>query len=460
MSPVTATALHLSPKTIMKSRLSGSRLSLHTRFALGIGVVLLPFLGVAALGQSYLLPRLIEPLEDIIRELTEEMEPVEHLQTTLLQVSMPVNDYLISADPDERLQFQQLRQRVELAFKEASPEHFTKEEERVLIKSARAEWVQALVLGEQLLGLPSPIGNIEAAQDMEVFDAHLDRAVAALDKLSTSFYHELDHDRAEAHNIRTRALQTTLAAFVLTGAISLFAIMVLARSITRPLETMRQGATKLAQGDLSHRVNISSHDEMGELAAAFNTMAMRLEADQVALSELAYRDSLTGLYNHRSFYTFLDDEFARSQRFNQTVSLLVLDIDFFKRINDIHGHLAGDAVLKELGELLLRDLRNIDRVCRYGGEEITVILPGTDIEAATETAERLRTEIEAHAFDINTGAPLHITVSIGVASWPTHAKNAESLVAAADKALYQAKNSGRNRVVRHEPTSSQPQNPA
>jgi len=174
-----------------------------------------------------------------------------------------------------------------------------------------------------------------------------------------------------------------------------------------------------------------------------------------SLNELATRDGLTGLYNHRAFYKLLEDELGRAQRFNRPVSLLLLDIDHFKRVNDTYGHLAGDAVIKGLGELLIREARAIDRVCRYGGEEITVILPETDLDAAANFAERLRAAVEAQLFDVN-GVPLRITVSIGVASWLAHVDSAETLVAAADTALYAAKRSGRNLAICYEPALGQP----
>ena len=440
----------------MKFRLPDFRISLRTRFALGLGAVLLPFLVAAALGQFYLLPRLVEPLEDIVRELSEEMYPVTRLQTALFQVAMPVNDYLVHGDADERRQFAQLRQRVERAFEEAPPERYTLAEERALIRAARAEWDQALPLGEQLLRLSDPVGNAAAARDMERFDAHIDRAVSMLDEAHHHFHQVLDQDRAQAGVSRSRILGATFAAFVLAGAVSLFTGVALARSVTDPVDTLRQGAARLAEGKLSHRVDIHRHDELGELAAAFNAMAGRIEADQAALAELASRDGLTGLYNHRTFYVLLGDELARAKRFQRPVSLLLLDIDHFKRVNDTHGHLAGDAALRDLCELLRREARAIDRVCRYGGEEITVILPETDIEAAVRLAERLRAAVEAQAFDVGTGTPPHLTVSIGAASWPAHADNAQALVAAADAALYAAKRGGRNRVARYEPESAQP----
>ncbi|OZA30063.1 MAG: hypothetical protein B7X93_04685 [Hydrogenophilales bacterium 17-61-9] len=439
----------------MKLQVSLLQASLRTRFALGLAAVLLPFLVAAAVGQFYLLPRLIEPLDDIVRELTEEMEPVTRLQMALFQAAVPVYDYLVHADVDKHRQFAQRRQRVERAFQEASPERFVLAEERALIGSARAEWDQALLLGERLLRLPDPVGNAAAARDMERFDAHIDRAVAALDAAHDQFHRVIGHNRAQAGAARSRALWVTFAAFMLAAAASLLAGVALARSVTDPVDALRQGAARLAEGKLSHRVAIRRHDEMGELAAAFNAMAGRLEANQVMLVELATRDGLTGLYNHRTFYTLLADELARAQRFERPLSFLMLDIDHFKRVNDTYGHLAGDTVLKELGELLCREARAVDRVCRYGGEEITVILPETGPDAADRFAERLRVAVEAQVFCADS-EPIRMTVSIGVASWPAHADGAEALVAAADAAMYAAKQGGRNRVVRYEPALGQP----
>jgi diguanylate cyclase (GGDEF)-like protein len=185
-------------------------------------------------------------------------------------------------------------------------------------------------------------------------------------------------------------------------------------------------------------------------------LGRQLERDEQELKRLAVRDGLTGLHNHREFYVLLTNELTRGQRFNRPVSLLMLDADHFKRVNDTHGHQAGDAVLKGLSELLCREARTIDSVCRYGGEEITVILPETDLDAAADMAERLRAAVEALPFDVSAGAPLHITASFGVASWPLHADNAQALVAAADAAMYAAKKSGRNRIVRYGPALEQP----
>ncbi|MES2366970.1 MAG: diguanylate cyclase [Pseudomonadota bacterium] len=438
-------------KAIAMARFRSLQISLRTRFILGLGAVLLPFLLAAAVGLFYLLPRLVDPLEDIVREVTEEMSPVMHLQADLLTATMPIHDYLVNGDPGESIQFIQLNHRVELAFKEATPERFSLAQERELIVSARREWQQARQIGEALLRLRNPIGDTQAAFELKRFDAHVYLSVGLLDQIHDISRRFIDADRATARVTRIRSIWITFGAFTAALATGLLVSVALARSILMGVDALRQGAARLSAGELSYRVILTQRDELGELATAFNTMANKLEQNQKALYELATRDGLTGLYNHNTFYTLLADELARAQRFKRPVALLMLDIDHFKHVNDTHGHQAGDTILKGLSELLNHQARVIDRVCRYGGEEIAVILPETDSDAAADIAERMRASVEMQPFDINMGAPVRITVSIGVASWPLHGDGADTLVAAADAALYAAKRSGRNRISRYEP---------
>lgn len=179
----------------------------------------------------------------------------------------------------------------------------------------------------------------------------------------------------------------------------------------------------------------------------------QLDQTQQRLRELADHDGLTGLLSHRMHYQRLEEEIARSGRTGKPISLLLLDLDHFKRINDRYGHLAGDLVLKTISDLVLRASREMDVVSRYGGEEITVILPETDAEAALLAAERLRKIIETHAFSFDGSQNIQITVSIGVATSSEHLASATELTAGADRAMYLAKAQGRNRVAHAEPTA-------
>ncbi|MBI4709732.1 MAG: diguanylate cyclase [Nitrospirae bacterium] len=147
--------------------------------------------------------------------------------------------------------------------------------------------------------------------------------------------------------------------------------------------------------------------------------------------QLAKTDGLTGLDNHRTFHEELDEEIKRARRYNRYLALLLIDIDYFKKFNDSYGHQSGDAVLKELSGILLQNLRSIDSAARYGGEEFTVILPETSAEGGIITAEKIKNEVAAHAFNIM-GIDTELTISIGVAVFPDDAINKEGLIKAAD----------------------------
>jgi two-component system cell cycle response regulator len=162
----------------------------------------------------------------------------------------------------------------------------------------------------------------------------------------------------------------------------------------------------------------------------------------------ALRDSLTKLFNKRYLMDRLDSELKFAQRHETTLSLLMLDIDHFKNVNDGHGHLAGDAVLAQLASVLIKTVRNEDVVARFGGEEIAIVLRAIGVDGAAQMAERVRRLVEQTETWFG-GKDLRTTVSIGVASFPaTPVKTVEALIEAADRALYRAKNAGRNRVSR------------
>jgi diguanylate cyclase (GGDEF)-like protein len=164
----------------------------------------------------------------------------------------------------------------------------------------------------------------------------------------------------------------------------------------------------------------------------------------------AVTDELTGLYNHRRFQEAMVAESDRARRFDQPMSLVMLDIDNFKLVNDNYGHQQGDQVLREVARVLRESSREIDSPARYGGEELAVVLPQTDLEGAYQLAERVRQEVEALQVPMVDGGDgsISVTASLGVASLPESAPEPGELIAAADGALYQAKNAGKNQTVR------------
>ena len=189
------------------------------------------------------------------------------------------------------------------------------------------------------------------------------------------------------------------------------------------------------------------NDELRQLNAELEVRVQARTAELAAvnerLAELAVTDGLTGTYNHRYFHERLALEVERSSRSALPLSLLMVDVDHFKRYNDSHGHLAGDVALRRVAELLRADRRVNDVVARYGGEEFAVLLPDTPKVAAHKVAEAARALVAGEAFDDQP----KVTISIGVAACPEDADEAGALIHAADTALYVAKHAGRDRVV-------------
>jgi two-component system cell cycle response regulator len=175
---------------------------------------------------------------------------------------------------------------------------------------------------------------------------------------------------------------------------------------------------------------------------------LRIRDAEKKIETMALTDSLTGLYNRRFLYQRFSEEISRAQRSKYALACLMLDIDFFKKINDDHGHDFGDHVLKELAELLKDNLRGYDAIVRYGGEEFVVLLPGADVRNAEGVANKIREKIGAHTFKKEDIA-VTMTISIGVYGCDADAisEDPEQYIKYADEALYAAKNNGRNKVV-------------
>ena len=186
--------------------------------------------------------------------------------------------------------------------------------------------------------------------------------------------------------------------------------------------------------------------ELLSIVASLAAQAIENARLYAQAQEQARTDPLSGLFNRREFQHRLDTEIERARRYGRPLSLLMLDIDHFKAVNDTYGHPAGDEVLRTLAGLIRHVLRPVDQPARYGGEEFAVILPETPVAETCVLAERLRSAIAAAPFALGTGAMLCVTVSIGVAGCPEDADAGSALVAAADRALYAAKSAGRNCV--------------
>ncbi len=163
------------------------------------------------------------------------------------------------------------------------------------------------------------------------------------------------------------------------------------------------------------------------------------------LQKISITDTLTGTANKQHFLQRYEEEFNRSRKFGFELSFLMVDIDYFKKYNDEHGHLVGDEILREISGILKENVREIDFLGRFGGEEFSIFLPQTDIEQAKSVAERLRRTVEKYQFEVY-DEKIKLTISIGAAAFPNNTRSKNRLIDLADKSLYKAKQTGRNRV--------------
>ena len=193
-----------------------------------------------------------------------------------------------------------------------------------------------------------------------------------------------------------------------------------------------------------------TQDQLDTLGILSNMLAVAISNATMYenIRQMSYTDAMTGLHNYRYFELRLKEEIARARREGTHISLLIFDVDYFKNYNDTLGHPAGDEVLRKVGKILQSSVRDNDIVARYGGEEFAIILSGAEKNGAVKLAERIREKVEEAAFYKEEIQPNNkLTISLGVATFPDDALNEVELVHNADKALYQAKNAGRNKVV-------------
>jgi len=243
-------------------------------------------------------------------------------------------------------------------------------------------------------------------------------------------------------------------------------------AVLRPIEVLSDSARRIAQGQLDHKVpEPATRDEIGLLARTFNDMLQRLRRQQAEIKavnldllernselqqaketfeQLSITDGLTKLHNHRFFQDHLTREILRVGRSGEPLSMLLVDLDDFKQLNDRCGHAAGDELLAGVARILNQSVRATDLLARYGGEEFVVLTPDTDLDGAYRLAEKIRTAVAESSFILDGSLrPLRVTVSIGVAQF---AGDRRAFFRAADRALYRAKDHGKNCVLADDET--------
>jgi diguanylate cyclase (GGDEF)-like protein len=384
--------------------------------------------------------------DQVVEHSIVEMHQAMLLQMSLSQAAMPPNDYLIHGDPKAREEFRARSAEVERNFNVLDPMTAMTAAQHQVLAAARRDWDRAREMGQAMLEITAPIGNKAAAAQMEEFDRKIDDIITQLDTIHHVAHSETEESHMVLHDLKLEATTIVLAFLVIGLAIAIAGFFVLNRLLFPPLQDLSRGMRLFSEGQHAHRITRNMPVELRELAEGFNAMAKNLQTQHAELVTASTHDSLTGCLNHRQFVMDFDREFARVNRYKDNLSLLMVDLDHFKSVNDSYGHPAGDRVLQKVAQAMDSQLRASDTLYRYGGEEFVILLPETDRTGALTVAESIRRKVADTAIVIDGQHTITITVSIGVACFPQDTENQEDLLKKADQAVYAAKNSGRNRV--------------
>ena len=384
--------------------------------------------------------------DQVVEHSIVEMHYAMLLQMSLAQAAMPPNDYLIHGKPKPRGDFRVRVAEVEQNFDTLSAMTAMTPTQHQALATARHDWERAKEMGEAILKMTSPIGNPAAAEMMEKYDHLIGSIIAQLDAIHHVSYAGISESHDELHSLKSDVTLIVVAFLAVGLGIAIAGFLVLNRLLFPPLKNLSQGMRLFSEGQLGHRIAGNMPVELREMADGFNAMAEKLQTQHVELVKTASHDALTGCFNHRLFITDFAREFSRAQRYQKTLSLMMIDLDHFKVVNDTHGHPAGDKVLQKVAEAMGAQLRASDSLYRYGGEEFVILLPETDIRGALVAAESIRRKVADITVRLDGNQTITVTISVGVACFPQDTDNRDELLKKADQAVYAAKNSGRNRV--------------
>lgn len=425
--------------------------SLSGQFSIYLIAMLLLILFL--LGTSWLtLKSTIDNYNDLAEREFMEIRRLVFLRDVTLASVEPIYRYLSWGNQAEAGLFEQQVEEVAQAYVDVLELSSVTAEQHALLASAQGEWLAAVDVARAIFQITneSPADGEDLITASEMFQNHISMATNTLYEAHNVRIRTIEQNQkkiAERHHIMLVIMSACFIGSLIIFAVASFTIN---RYFLRPLHLLREGILRYGEGKLSHRIEIETRNELGDLARGINHMAERLEQDQIELGELAIRDSLTNLYNRREFERLLAEELHRGLRYEHPLSMLLIDIDKFKEINDKFGHRAGDHALQLVAAVISEISRKGDVIARYGGDELAALLPETPIEDAMILAERIRKQISRQYLNSDEGVRIGLTLSIGVATTSAEIMSCEQLVDAADRAMYLAKTGGRNRIRRNE----------
>ncbi|WP_162131405.1 diguanylate cyclase [Gayadomonas joobiniege] len=424
--------------------------SLKFWLASGMLLTILPFVTSVVLGYFFFHGKVFNPLANVAEEQKAILLPLTEIQLSFWHVSESVIDFAVKPEDKYVEQYraltvrlnnelQNLKHNMQLTF----PDKKRLESD---LKIVEEDWLRVQNSAHALIASSKQVQSPLVISDEVIqFESEIDRLGNDL----ATLYRDLANINENSYYTAMHALQhfeyMSLVAIILSILFGIVGIFVINISLVNSLNKLSVGAQKFAAGESNADVKVQIPHELAGVANTFNQMKEKISEQREALKEAALKDGLTGVYNRRHFDQSTEDCIKNAHLKQHSLALLLLDIDYFKRLNDEYGHQCGDYTLKVVAKTVLKEsgLQNI--VCRYGGEEFAVLIPQSSENYAVETAERIRQAI-SDADIIHQEVTITTTVSIGIALYPEHGRNLEKLIKCADIALYQAKENGRNQV--------------
>ncbi|OOZ73359.1 hypothetical protein BOW49_09315 [Solemya velum gill symbiont] len=273
------------------------------------------------------------------------------------------------------------------------------------------------------------------------------RRIDAMHDVSKAINEAIDQQIQERLAVSLQRLTIYIVTLLVIVILAIYLGVTLQRRVAGVLGNMADDIGRMHEKQrYDRKLSVTGNDELATLANAFNLLMSELNQRQKQLQEQARTDPLTGINNRRQFYRLGEPEVDRSHRYGRPLSLLILDADHFKQVNDTYGHGVGDHILIALATGLEQSLRSSDIPARFGGEEFVVLMPETPSDTANEIAERLRAMVAERIVVTSTGERVSVTISIGVSSLQPEDTDLDQMIKRADRALYRAKEAGRNRV--------------
>ncbi|MDB2704972.1 diguanylate cyclase [Pseudomonadota bacterium] len=272
-----------------------------------------------------------------------------------------------------------------------------------------------------------------------------EKIMLPMDDFLHSLTERMEKAISNQHKLIDASFQRILVFFLSGILIFVYTVFFIKRRILSPIESLTNSVTAFESGGIAPNSDVNYEDEIGVMTKRFFEMKDKLDIELLKEKELATIDSLTGIKNRRYFYEISESILKITYRTKEPLSILMLDLDYFKAINDNYGHVIGDDILIYFANKIGSKIRKSDIFARYGGEEFVVLLPNTNIDGATKIAEKIRQNVENDTF-VDGEVSIAITVSIGVAEVKNE-KLMRQLTQRVDGALYEAKESGRNKIV-------------